>query len=271
MVSTGYLPVVIIFLYFTSTASTFATQQFQEWYPEWRFILNRILDENCHEEYEYWFNGQRNMTKFALVDVWLGAYGESALARPIASCILSNTSDWIKSEMASTAVLLGLTLTILACLGSSIEESSTLAIIAQKHFLVLCLAFGSPALNPIGTFEYTKPLDILKSRKHGLKFPTFFSRSYYIIICVEYLFVAGAIVNMATVIWDLGCRVSYTFAPQRVYLPMLWAFLGSVVHVVGAIALRLRVKQRKRLDRPNRLNWFYAQTRPLALQRPESF
>src|ERR1700761_505703 len=108
MASSVYLLAVIIIFCYTPFVSAFVTRQFQEWYPEWNFIFQRILSENCTEEYEYWLSGRRNVTRFNLYDVWVGAYGESALAQPIASCILSNTSDWIKSEMASAAVLLSL-------------------------------------------------------------------------------------------------------------------------------------------------------------------
>jgi hypothetical protein len=271
MASTIYLLAFIIIFCYAPLVSAFATQQFQDWYPEWKDIFQRILSENCTEQYEYWLSGRRNLTQYNLFDRWAGAYWQSALAQPIASCILSNTSDWIKSEMASAAVLLGLTPSILAYLGSSIEESSTLFIIGRRPILVICLAAGSPAVNPVRAFEYTKPLDILKRHKHGLKFPALSTRAHYIITVVEYLLVAGAITNMATVALDLGLKVSYTFAPQRVYLPLLWAYLGSVVHLFGALALKLRVVRSKRSDNHKRLNWLPAQFKPLALQEPERF
>ena len=271
MASTIYLlPAIIIFCYIPSV-SAFVTTQFQMWYPEWDFIFKRILRENCTEEYKYYLGGQRNETRLSLFDRWVGASWTSAVVQPVASCILSNTSDWIKSEMASAAVVLGLTPPILAALGPSIEETATLFLIAPRSFLVTCLAAGSPAVNPFRALEYTNPLDILNQREHRLKFPTFPGWAHSIILLVEYLIIAAAIANMATVTRDLGLKASYTFAPQLVYLPLLWAYLGSLAHGFGVMALRLRLKRSKSPDDPRRLNWFHAQIKPLALQDAEHF
>lgn len=91
-----------------------ATNQFQRWYPEYRHIFQRILRENCSDEYAFYLAGQRNSTRFENLDRWVGAAKASQLAFPPASCVLEHTSEWMKLNMAGAAVLLGLTPTILA-------------------------------------------------------------------------------------------------------------------------------------------------------------
>ncbi|KAF2663848.1 hypothetical protein BT63DRAFT_113190 [Microthyrium microscopicum] len=204
MTHTTCVLIAVVFLFHNSSASAFATKQFQEWYPEYGFMFKRILEENCTEQYQYYLSGQKNMTRLDLYDQWDGSSKTSALAQPVASCILRNTSDWIKSGMASAAVLLGVTPAILAILGPSIEETSSLFIFGSRPFLVMCLALGSPSINPIRAMEYRKPLEILKPRDDGLKLPNWPDWVHHIIVLIEYLLVAAAIVNIATLIHDLG-------------------------------------------------------------------
>jgi hypothetical protein len=257
----------IIICFYSPFVTAFPTAQFEEWYPELGKILNRTLREKCTAELDYYRSGRVNNTRLELYDYFSGATLRSALAQPVASCILNNTSDWIKSGMASAAVVLGLAPAILACLGPSIEETSTLFIIARRPLLVMCLAAGSPAVNPIRAMENRDPLDILKSRKKGYELPNWTDRTHKFIMLVEYIMVGLAIANMATLGLELGFKVIYNFAPQSIYLPILWAYLGSLAHIAGAVALKFRVRRVKYSGDDKSLNWFNAQFKPLALQK----
>jgi hypothetical protein len=62
--------------------------------------------------------------------------------------------------MAGAQVLLGLTPTILATLGRSTEETSTLSVTGKRPFLALFLAAGSPATAQMRAFDFKDPLTI---------------------------------------------------------------------------------------------------------------
>jgi hypothetical protein len=66
--------------------------------------------------------------------------------------------------MASAGVLLGLTPTILAAVGSSADETVMLFILSKRPLLVVFLVGGSPAIFPMRSFEYQDPIGLLRER-----------------------------------------------------------------------------------------------------------
>ena len=61
-------------------------------------------------------------------------------------------------------MLLGLTPTILAAVGSSAEETAMLFILSKRPLLAVFLAGGSPAVFPMRSFEDQDPIGLLKKR-----------------------------------------------------------------------------------------------------------
>lgn len=121
----------LVLLFARVIAQVRSTDQFQSWYPEYRGIFQKVLRENCSDEYAYYLAGQTNSSRLDQ-DKWNGAGTTNQLAFPPASCILNNVSEWVKFNMASAAGLLGLTPSILAALGPSVEEVTSLFILARR-------------------------------------------------------------------------------------------------------------------------------------------
>ncbi|KAF7507550.1 hypothetical protein GJ744_010341 [Endocarpon pusillum] len=243
-----------------------ATNQFQHWYPEYRHIFQRILRQNCSDEYAFYLAGRKNFTRFEYYDRWIGAVNTSQLAFPPASCVLDHTSEWMKFNMAAAAVLLGLTPSILGALGPSVEEMSSLFIIARRPLLGICLAAGAPSLYPFRTFDYKEAIARLQDRNPHVR-PRLFTRSYqYLVMIVEFIFAIGAIANNVTNSYQLGMQTSCVFAPQLWFLPILWAFLSILTHLFSALALRTRVN----CERPYKtfIDWLRIQFTPIAEQKP---
>ncbi|CAM1502365.1 Fc.00g043490.m01.CDS01 [Cosmosporella sp. VM-42] len=219
-----------------------AMHPFQEWYPEWGFIFDRIIRDNCSSEYEFYLHGSVNKTYWDEHLRWLGTGSNGGLVVPLVNCILDYSSEIMKSGMAAANVVLGLTPTILATLGSGIDETSMLSIIGRRPFLALCLTAGSPAVVPIRLFQYRKVTEALDDRKGRLK-PLFFAFwAEAIILVVEHLLVFAAIGNIAHLGYELGSRVTLVFAPHLTYLVLVWIFMGTFTHLLAAIALGLRIK-----------------------------
>ena len=174
---------------------------------------------------------------------WLaGGSWTDQLAQPVVNCILSATSEFIKSDLGSAQVLLGLTPSILAVMGASTEETALLFAIGRRPLLSLCLAAGSPAVFPMRSFENRKTIALLKARKGRLRPPPLNYTRATVVMAVEYLIVICAVANVATLSRDLGVRVVCSFAPHLTYLVLLWAFLIVVVHGFGFVSLLIRAR-----------------------------
>lgn len=137
------------------------SHQFQRWYPEYRRRIQRILRENCSDEYAYYLAGEKNRTRFETQDEWIGSTPTSQLAFAPANCVLDHSSEWMKFNMAAAAVLLGLTPAILAALGPSVEEIPSLFIVARRPLSGISIAAGAPSLYPFRTIDNKKVIETL--------------------------------------------------------------------------------------------------------------
>ena len=258
-----FLVFLLLAIYFRCASA--ATNQFKHWYPEFGFVFERIHHSNCTAQYATYLTAKRNSSN---IDRWHGGGKTNSLDQPVVDCILQSTSEFIKSNMASAKVLLGLTPSILATLGSSADETSLLFIIARRPLLALCLAAGSPAVFPIRSFDYRDPIGALKEREGRLHPPKIPSGGDAVVMIVEYVVVFAAIANVAMLSYQLGIQVPCTFTPHLTYLPLLWAFLSIIIHLSGAPALHLRACVSSGRSCNSVLDWIKIQFTPLAKQRP---
>ncbi|KAI9764471.1 MAG: hypothetical protein M1840_008397 [Geoglossum simile] len=256
---------VFLLLVILSHCASAATNQFKHWYPEFGFVFERILQRNCSVQYAKYLAAKVNYTD---IDRWNGGAVTNALAQPVVDCILKSTSEFIKTNMASADVLLGLTPTILAAVGSSAYETSLLFIIAKRPFLALCLSIGSPAVFPIRSFDYRDPIGALKEREGRLHPPRFPFGKGVVVVIIEYAVALASIANVATLSYQLGIQAPCTFAPQLTYLPLLWAVLGVSIHISGAFALYLRARVSSGRSRHSVLDWVKILFMPVAKQKP---
>ena len=226
------------FIFHFRRALAVTRPQFTHWYPEYRDIFRQILRENCSEEYQYYLYSSMNKAyKFSFT----GGAPTTQLSQPVVQCILQSTSEFIKSNMASAQVLLGLTPTMLATLGPSTEETSVLFVVGRRPILSLCIAAGSTALFPMRAFEHRDPVGLLRERGGRLEPPRLMREWASMILILEYAIVAAAVVNIVSVSKELGQRTTSSFAPQLVYLLLLWAFLIVIGHIAGYVTLLLRI------------------------------
>lgn len=118
--------------------------------------------------------------------------------------------------MAGAAVLLGLTPAILAALGPSVEELSSLFIVARRPLLGICIAAGAPSLYPLRTIDYKKVIETLGDRNSYVHPIIHFTRPYqYTVMILEFIVATGAIANSATNSYQLGMQTICVFAAQR--------------------------------------------------------
>ena len=225
--------------------------QFKSWYPQYVYQLSIIMREDCQGAYSIYLYGTRHNT----TEVTLSGAGRYTLfVEPMINCLLENLSEYIKYQMGSTQIMLGLTPTIIALLGASSEEVCLLALIGRRRLLGLLLATASPSIYTERAFKYQDPDKILKERLRNTPqdkdhvFPSMHTRRRWFIVLLEYLAVLLAVTNIAQLNWDLGVKSVNAFNANTVFMPMLWSLLGVATHLAGAVVFNMRAR---RLDEEN--------------------
>ena len=210
-----------------------SNSHFQQWYPQYRATFERLVDgPECNGTFADYRRGYGH-PGFC----WPNFVG--CLSGAMVHCLLSNVTESLKANMASAAIFLGLLPTTLSLVGPSTVETGLLAL--RRPLLSLLLASGAPAVSPIRTFEYRLPAELIRKRPDGIDAPRFTSRSAAILASLEYLFACAAVVNLAHVSWELGFKTVCSFSSETNFLPALWTFLALSVHIIGTVAVILRV------------------------------
>jgi hypothetical protein len=204
-----------------------ARESFQHFFPDVEVELSNAVTNNCSDVLQEYLN--EHVTFYGVYCV------------KMYSCIISNTTEYTKANMASAAVLLGLAPVILATLGSSTTELSLLS--SQRPALAFLLVLGSPAMNPIRTFDYHDPIVDLREKKWRWDFQKPSQIGNIIRVIVELFFALGSIANLA----DL-CRIIAlnTIAVMSCdfsdVLVELWIGLAIITHLSGIITFSMRSK-----------------------------
>lgn len=215
--------------------------QFRSWFNQYSYQFNLIAKDNCTAEYSIYLYGTRQNTS----DQTLTGAGQFTLfVQPMINCLLDNAGGYIQYQLSSSQVLLGITPTIIAVLGTSSEEVCFVALIGRRRLLGLLLATASPSIYTERAFKYQNPDEILKERlgAQRVKSTRGSSRRWFFVL-LEYVFVLAAIVNIATLNWTLGMQTVNSLNPNSVYMPMMWSLLGVIAHVMGAVVFHMRVRQ----------------------------
>ncbi|KAK2768731.1 hypothetical protein FQN54_000587 [Arachnomyces sp. PD_36] len=205
--------------------------RFRDWYPRYADGFNEIVDNNCAVQYENFRNGTTYYDASKSWDPDPGAYA-------VINCILEATPELIKVNLASCQVLLGLMPTILAIIASNIQETAMVFVLRRRPLLALCLAVGSPAVYFDRSFKYREQIEGLQRKKET----SIFIRpgGGLAVALIQYLVAFVSIANIAQLSYDIGTKASFTFAQDTAELPYIWAFIGAVIHLLGALALWLR-------------------------------
>jgi hypothetical protein len=209
--------------------------KFRTWYPEYRSIFNQILEKSCAEQYNAYLSDNTSFVGSEFIDDGANTPGEA-----VVQCILNSTSEFIKANMASAAVLLGIMPFALSVLGSDSEESSLLIVIARRPLLTFLILAGSPVVVALQPFEYKDPVrQILSSRE-----PRFRSLNLgpsWFVLLLEYLIAFIACANTAHVTYQLCVSIVTVMWADSTILPALWVITGVLVHALGAWCLASRL------------------------------
>ncbi len=218
---------------FTQPSS--ATAAFRDWYPEYGSIFQSILETQCSAQHAAWASGSPPLPED------YAANGTASAGQALVQCILSNASEFIKANMASAAVLLGIMPFALSVLGSSSEESALLYVIARRPVLTTLLLAGAPVVVALRPFEYKDPVGILRAREG--RFYSLTMGPSWLVLLLEYAVALAAVANVAHATYGLSVGVTTMILPDARYLPGLWAGSGVLVHAVGALCLRSRLRR----------------------------
>jgi hypothetical protein len=229
---------------------TAASDSFRLWYPQYSAIFQQILETNCSSEYSAYLSGNVSID----VEGQIGD-GTSTPGEGVVQCVLASTSEFIKANMQSAGVLLGIMPFALSVLGSSSEESALLFVIAKRPVLTLLLLAGSPVVVALRPFEFKDPVGILRGREgrfHSVKLGP-----RWVVLMAEYIVALAALANAVHVTYQLGVGVVTMILPDVNYLPALWAATGILVHIIGALCLQSRVRvQNLKADSSAKESWF---------------
>ncbi|RDL42505.1 uncharacterized protein BP5553_02484 [Venustampulla echinocandica] len=237
-----------LLLYLTATLFLVANvragsnTRFQQFWPYYRDYFVHIRDTKCADLYA-------TQQTLSGSDASMRTLKDSDPTRSpncnmLLDCILENTRESMKLNMATGTVALGIMPAILVFLGSSTAETSLLS--KRRPLLALLVACGSPAVNPIQMFDYQNPVVDLKTREgrrlpgHLLNLSRLQSAA---VVLAEYILVAGVIVNVITASFHAGSWTTNAISCDTYYYPLLWAVLTSCVHIIGGIwAIYLRAE-----------------------------
>lgn len=221
--------VAVLFVGFVSTT---AASGFRTWYPEYGSVLQNTLEETCSAEYETWLQGNRATADYS--------NGTATTGEAVVQCLLSSTSEFMKTNMASAAVLLGIMPFALSVLGSSSEESALLYVISRRPLLTTLLLAGAPVVVALRPFEFKDPVGILRSREG--RFYSLKIGPPWLILLLEYVLALASVANVVHITYQLGVGVVTMILPDSLYFPGLWAATGILVHIVGAMCLKSRLR-----------------------------
>ena len=205
---------------------------FEHWYTRFDPPWPDLITGNCSQQYHAYISHNATCS---------GSSGRclATIMSDVAECLLQNTPEVVKADMAAASVLLGLLPTILSLAGSTTVEVGLVAL--RRPLLALLLGTASPAVNPLRTFEYGTPAKIMSREECSAEPLTITVYLRQLMSGMQYVLAFAAIFNVAMVIYSLSIR-TYSISYQYVPSVLIWMCLAIFVHVLGAVVLRLRMK-----------------------------
>jgi hypothetical protein len=178
---------------------------------------------------------------------------------PLVACILSNSPENIKANMATAGVIQGLLPTMLAMVGSNAADTAMLSMVAKRPLLSLCLAIGSPAVTPMQLFQYPNIVnelkDTVRNRDKRITVPAYEPGIRRVIASmVEYIIALAAVANVATVSYQLGIRTVCNYSTEITSQVLIWAFIVCFIHIGFSIAFSLRIGVTPGALRPSKID-----------------
>jgi hypothetical protein len=160
---------------------------------------------------------------------------------PVIDCLLRSTPETVKANMASAAVVLGLTPPILALSGNTLPEMALLA--TRRPLLGFTLALGSPFVSLMRAFEYPNPEGSLAQTVQPARLPGTGSKWIVIVVLLAQYFVAiAAAANVFIATYQLSFQTVSSWAPDVTWTIILWWVIAVSIYSFNITAVRLRVR-----------------------------
>ena len=236
------------------------SSQFRQFFPAWSGYLHDIIDKNCAEVRDDYRNP---------------ANENRMLSYEFADCILDKMSEFRKTEMGITAVILGLLPTILQQVGPTVAEVSVLA--SRRPLLAFLLGIAMPALSTGGPLD--NPAEALRSPVDVHVYAGILAQAdwlWLVISAAEYLVALAAVTNLFHQLYQLAywsISVSsiavYAGGISQAYAPFLWVILLVPAHLLGFLGFKLRYRPSKQtIDRKTWLQAIGSEFQPCATGKP---
>jgi hypothetical protein len=211
-----------------------ARESFQHFFPDVEVELSKAVTNHCSNVLHKYQNEHITLYGVYCVKTY--------------SCIMNHVTEYTKANMASAAVLLGLTPTILTALGSSSAELSLLS--SHRPALALLLLLGSPAINPIRTFDYHNQVEESQDKKWRWYVPKNSQKSERsrigdnIRVIFQLLFAIGSIANLADLCRTIALNtISVMSCDFSDVVVELWIGLAIPAHLGGIITFYKRYQK----------------------------
>ncbi|KAK8079431.1 hypothetical protein PG997_007249 [Apiospora hydei] len=215
------------FLWAPQVSASVRNNKFRPWFPYFDYHWRQVAQDQCVTEIRDFHanNRERFHSPFA-----------AAL-----NCILENSGESIKSNLANSQVVLGLTPTIMSFMGSDIAEVAALS--SHHPLLTIILSLGAPGLQIRHIFI---PLEVAKIVN---KTPSKYVRLYHGWLTNQYRVVRrlfnfglyalaiGAVTNNITASLYLDSRAVVGFRCGAILMPLAWGLLGlfPALFAMGAV------------------------------------
>ena len=206
-----------------SLSSTFPLLKFASWYPAYEGHLKESSIQYCNATLQVYFHERDSLAVAHHLD-----------------CILANTTETIKANMASAGIILGLMPGFLANMGPTLSDASTITL--ERPLLSILLAIGAPALYPARPFGDWDPLEGIKGPSRRFSQITMRSFPPLAVSLLQYIIALTACFNTIAVSLALGMKTVLLWKKANSWLPLGWVLLSIVLHVGAAIRLRLFIK-----------------------------
>lgn len=221
----------VAFILSSLPLNSFASRQkFQTWYSTYaQHFEQSSTSATCNATLQQYLNPSTDSPSPNLRIAWH------------VDCILQNTTETIKANMASAGVVLGLMPSLLSSLGPTLAESSLLML--ERPLLSSLLVLGGPALYPFRPFDHQDPLEALKQPSRTLPRIPSSHGAHLMISLVQYLLALAAAVNVVTVSLQLGVQTVVTWKKDQSYYPLAWVILPLAIHLIATARLHASLKK----------------------------
>jgi hypothetical protein len=227
------IPIIII-LGMATLSAALQTKHYIDWFPSYGYIFDEIARDECQLEHNDYLTGTKDGVRFT--------GRPTTLANRVVSCVLGKVTENVKANTGAAAVLLGLLPTVLGLVGSSTEEMGILA--QHRPLLAFILALGSPVVSPIRAFEFQDPRKLLQADGDEmlLPLPKLRGRWAVAVSALQYILAATAAGNIIHIGLEVGIKAVCSFAPDSVFLPLVWSLAAVLLNVLGALFIYLRLE-----------------------------